>query len=356
MNRVYRVVWNVSAGAWVAVSELAKGHSKTKSKSVQLLALPVIAMLTFSSDAWSASYAAGGGTASATNSVAIGTDASTASKVNGANQSVAIGYASKASGDQTVALGANVIASGNSAVAVGGDDIDRIASDKTINDSYEALTGVRLVGGKEAGGSYRPTTASGAGSVAMGTQSAASGHFSTALGMTSTASGDASSALGVYANASGGAALAIGAISKAEAEQSIALGTNSKVAQSADNSIAMGNGAVATNKDSIAIGSGSSASSTTLSDQAFLVGGTARGEMNIGDRRITGVSAGSADTDAVNVSQLKTVSGKLNQGFNLSSNGADQGNVQMGDTIDIGTAADEKNLKVTKSEIPLILR
>ena len=349
MNRVYRVVWNVSAGAWVAVSELAKGHSKTKSKSVQLLALPVIAMLTFSSDAWSASYAAGGGTASATNSVAIGTDASTASKVNGANQSVAIGYASKASGDQTVALGANVIASGNSAVAVGGDDIDRIASDKTINDSYEALTGVRLVGGKEAGGSYRPTTASGAGSVAMGTQSAASGHFSTALGMTSTASGDASSALGVYANASGGAALAIGAISKAEAEQSIALGTNSKVAQSADNSIAIGNGAVATNKDSIAIGSGSSASSTTLSDQAFLVGGTARGEMNIGDRRITGVSAGSADTDAVNVSQLKTVSGKLNQGFNLSSNGADQGNVQMGDTIDIGTAADEKNLKVTKS-------
>ncbi|MBI1452564.1 YadA-like family protein [Acinetobacter sp. FL51] len=307
MNKVYKVVWNATLNAWVAVSELAKGKTKTKSQSqkklaVQAILVSAVSISGISQLATAASYQVGGGNAAVTNSIAIGTDASTASSVSNANQSVAIGYSTKASGDQTVALGANVVASGNSAVAIGGDDIDRIASNKTINNSYESLTGVRLVEGK-----YPTTTASGAGAVAIGTQATASGNFATSLGMTSTASGDASSALGVFANASGGAALAIGAISKAKAEQSIALGTNSTVDKAASNSIAIGNGAVANNKDSIAIGSGSAADSKTLSNQAYLVGGTAKGEMNIGDRRITGVSAGSADTDAVNVSQLKQV-------------------------------------------------
>ena len=31
MNKVYRVIWNESLGAWVAVSELAKSQGKTKS-------------------------------------------------------------------------------------------------------------------------------------------------------------------------------------------------------------------------------------------------------------------------------------------------------------------------------------
>ncbi|QXZ22942.1 ESPR domain-containing protein [Acinetobacter septicus] len=33
MNKAYRVIWNASLGAWVAVSELAK--SKGKSKTVK---------------------------------------------------------------------------------------------------------------------------------------------------------------------------------------------------------------------------------------------------------------------------------------------------------------------------------
>ncbi|MCH7340836.1 hypothetical protein MMP73_14945 [Acinetobacter sp. NIPH 605] len=32
MNKVYKVVWNASIGAWVATSELAKSKTKTKSK------------------------------------------------------------------------------------------------------------------------------------------------------------------------------------------------------------------------------------------------------------------------------------------------------------------------------------
>ena len=32
MNKVYKVIWNASIGAWVATSEIAKGKTKTKSK------------------------------------------------------------------------------------------------------------------------------------------------------------------------------------------------------------------------------------------------------------------------------------------------------------------------------------
>ena len=56
----------------------------------------------------------------------------------------------------------------------------------------------------------------------------------------------------------------------------------------------------------MALGTGSSATGANLATGAYLVGGTATSEVNVGARRVTGVSAGAADTDAVNVAQLKT--------------------------------------------------
>ncbi|WP_025123317.1 MULTISPECIES: YadA-like family protein, partial [unclassified Serratia (in: enterobacteria)] len=72
-------------------------------------------------------------------------------------------------------------------------------------------------------------------------------------------------------------------------------------------SVAIGMGAIASADGSIALGTGSLANGSTLSHQAYLIGGTARGEVNIGDRRITGLAAGADDADAVNVAQLKQV-------------------------------------------------
>ncbi|MFV3308147.1 YadA-like family protein [Pseudomonas sp. NY15181] len=80
-------------------------------------------------------------------------------------------------------------------------------------------------------------------------------------------------------------------------------GTDS-VASGVD-SVAIGMGALSSHDGSVALGAGSVANGSTLGHEAYLVGGTATGEVNIGDRRITGVSAGADDTDAVNVSQLK---------------------------------------------------
>ncbi|MDH1013082.1 hypothetical protein N5C80_30515, partial [Pseudomonas nicosulfuronedens] len=57
-------------------------------------------------------------------------------------------------------------------------------------------------------------------------------------------------------------------------------------------SVAIGMGAVASHDGSIALGANSLADGSTLGNQAYLVGGTATGEVNIGDRRITGLSAG----------------------------------------------------------------
>ncbi|MEP9320421.1 YadA-like family protein [Pseudomonas sp. LABIM340] len=76
---------------------------------------------------------------------------------------------------------------------------------------------------------------------------------------------------------------------------------------SGKDSVAIGMGAVASHDGSIALGANSVADGKTLSHSAYLVGGTATGEVNIGDRRITGLSAGADDTDAVNVAQLKAV-------------------------------------------------
>ncbi|MBK5145673.1 hypothetical protein I2494_18525 [Budviciaceae bacterium BWR-B9] len=73
-------------------------------------------------------------------------------------------------------------------------------------------------------------------------------------------------------------------------------------------SVAIGMGAVASHDNSIALGAGSVANGSTLNNAAYLVGGTATSEVNIGGRRITGVSAGAMDDDAVNVAQLKAVS------------------------------------------------
>ncbi|OEY93772.1 hypothetical protein BJD20_20130 [Acinetobacter proteolyticus] len=39
MNKVYKVVWNASLGAWVAVSELAKTKTKNRGNVGQVVSL-----------------------------------------------------------------------------------------------------------------------------------------------------------------------------------------------------------------------------------------------------------------------------------------------------------------------------
>lgn len=119
----------------------------------------------------------------------------------------------------------------------------------------------------------------------------ANGTDAIAAGKDAAADGDGSVALGLGASASG--------------DRGVALGAGAQ-AQSLD-SLAIGSGAVAGHANSIALGAGSA---TTVGARAsyqgaFVGNSSSTGEMNVGGRQITGVAAGSAATDAVNVSQLQ---------------------------------------------------
>ncbi|EPF6186829.1 trimeric autotransporter adhesin Ata [Acinetobacter baumannii] len=190
--------------------------------------------------------------------VAIGRNASTqgAEGVN-SNQSVAIGDQTKAIGDQSVAIGADVIAKGNSSVAIGGDDVDKIARDTELSNTYTEITGGTLQAGKY------PTTEANHGSTAVGVQAVGTGAFSSAFGMTSKATGDASSAFGVMSNASGKGAAAFGAVAQATGDGASAMGINSLASGTNSTAIGSGNkpgeGAKATGNSSAAIGSGAQA-------------------------------------------------------------------------------------------------
>ncbi|MDV7457774.1 trimeric autotransporter adhesin Ata [Acinetobacter baumannii] len=190
--------------------------------------------------------------------VAIGRNASTqgAEGVN-SNQSVAIGDQTKAIGDQSVAIGADVIAKGNSSVAIGGDDVDKIARDTELSNTYKEITGGTLQAGKY------PTTEANHGSTAVGVQAVGTGAFSSAFGMTSKATGDASSAFGVMSNASGKGAAAFGAVAQATGDGASAMGINSLASGTNSTAIGSGNkpgeGAKATGNSSAAIGSGAQA-------------------------------------------------------------------------------------------------
>ena len=160
------------------------------------------------------------------------------------------------------------------------------------------------------------------------------GLYSYAQGKDAFASGNYSIAIGTSAAAIQTDAIAIGHAAEAKANSAIALGTLSHVAEGADKGIAIGDSAKVTKANSLALGTNSSASyansvaigadsttsrgakagaynapiSASLPAVSFTRGSA--GEFSVGSannlRQITHVAAGSEDTDAVNVWQLKS--------------------------------------------------
>jgi autotransporter adhesin len=116
--------------------------------------------------------------------------------------------------------------------------------------------------------------------------------------------GIGSSALGVDSIAAGPAAVA-------GADTSIALGSGALTGAGSANAVAIGTGATASFANSIALGSGSITTVGALTGYAaygLATPQTSAGELNIGNRQITGLAPGKADSDAVNVAQLEGVS------------------------------------------------
>ena len=175
------------------------------------------------------------------------------------------------------------------------------------------------------------TRATGDASTAFGVETEASDSGATAWGgyddgsdyvKGGTASGKASTAFGEKTTASGEASTAFGISSEAKAKNSLAA-LGGIVETAATNSAAIGQGAKVTVADTVALGSESVASREAGATDAYLKGSNtgnawvsthnaiAVGNDDTVTRQITGVAAGSKDTDAVNVAQLKTLGNKV---------------------------------------------
>ena len=251
--------------------------------------------------------------AKADESIAIGPNASTDKS---ATSSVAIGDGANTTGRSTVALGLSAQATSANATALGANSIASEDDTVAVGHGAKATDGNASAFGADA-------IASNIESTAIGHGTAASGASSTALGSRAKVSGTAGVGIGMLANATKEYGIAIGGESSSTADNGIAIGRKSSVSE--NNGIAIGNGASATTADGVAIGSKSVASTaagvagynanTGRTDAyANLTGATLTstlGGVAVGTtgqtRQINYVAAGTADTDAVNVAQLKSV-------------------------------------------------
>ena len=270
--------------------------------------------------------------------VAVGANA----KATGAN-SFAGGFNSESGGTSSVALGESATSSGDTSVAIGKNTVASGGDGVSIGTSSQATGGDSIALGKNAKASNGDTIAIGQDSVAnllngvaLGKTSKATGASATALGPQSTASATYATAIGMNSVANKDYAIAIGGGSEATVERGVALGTYSK----ADRASGV---------------AGYNANANRTNKYAGLTGNTLTstwGAVSIGDgtntRQITGLAAGTNDTDAVNVAQLKSVNLAFT-GDNSSSGDVNLANSKLavtGDTTYITTTAAGQGITV----------
>ena len=214
----------------------------------------------------------------------------------------ASGQKTTASGEQSIAIGANTVSTGASSIAIGGDDLDAASKANligaasgsvnggSVNTTFKAYTGRDLV---ETPPYQVNTESGGAASIAMGAKALSQGALSTAIGVQSSTTGVASSALGMGSSAMKEGSVALGAGSVAN----VAGGMVGYVPVGATNSAAI---------------------TATQSGARFGAVSVGTGDKG-GNRQIVNLAAGTNDSDAVNVAQLKGgVSSVVDLGLNFT--------------------------------------
>lgn len=264
-----------------------------------------------------ANFTGDGGTAGGNNSIAIGSSSQTTGDL-----AIALGYSTTAN-TGSIAMGDLATASGTNSISIG-----RWSS---ATNTFALAVGVSASASGYGSTAFgRLATATGTAASALGSYSTATGGDSLAAGVSSLASGEESTALGASAEASGTSSFAGGASATASGDYSTAIGYNSSATTA--NSVAIGSNSSVTVDDGVAIGSNSVAS-TTSGVTGYLANGntsstwvSTASAVSVGDaatgitRQITGVAAGTEDTDAVNVAQLKVVNTKVDDLSDTVSN------------------------------------
>ena len=279
-------------------------------------------------------------------------------------ESAAMGVYSNSAGPGSFAAGYKENALGQNSVAIGSENTSHVADTITLGQSNNAKTMGGISIGKNNltdstnGGANDPETrnensqiaigrdntathldtiaigrdthATGSGATALGARADASGNNSIAIGQSGktsdrvVASGVNSIAIGMQSQAAGESAIAEGPAARAGGKYGVALGRTSKA--NAEAATALGNAAEANIANGVALGS----SSVTTTDKGVIgynpsdlhtrkytnlqgnVQKATTAAVSIGNgstltRQLTGLAAGTADTDAVNVAQLKNV-------------------------------------------------
>ena len=226
----------------------------------------------------------------------------------GAYDMIAVGNQATASANAATAIGTLSKATGNNSTAIG-------------NKATASASGALAFG--------QATQATAHGALATGNGAQSKGVGSTAVGRTAKANNDGSVAVGFNAEATGDHAIAIGGDGKGSAfndSPNTYDGLGNKTTATATNAISVGYNAKADKVDGVALGS----NSVTTTDKGVLgynpsdlhtrkytnlqgnVQTATTAAVSIGNgstltRQLTGLAAGTADTDAVNVAQLKNV-------------------------------------------------
>ena len=241
--------------------------------------------------------------------IAIGLNAqATYGNDTGAYDMIAVGNQATASANAATAIGTLSKATGNNSTAIG-------------NKATASASGALAFG--------QATQATAHGALATGNGAQSKGVGSTAVGRTANAANDGAVAVGFNAQATGDHAIAIGGDGRGTAftdSPNTYDGLGNKTTATATNAISVGYNAKADKVDGVALGS----NSVTTTDKGVLgynpsdpherkyapltgnVQTATTAAVSIGNgqqmtRQLTGLAAGTADTDAVNVAQLKNV-------------------------------------------------
>ena len=217
----------------------------------------------------------------------------------------------------------------------------------------------------------RETKATGSGATVIGARAEAAGNNSIAIGQSGEgspkvmATGVNSIAIGMQSQATGESAIAEGPGSRAGGKYGVALGRTSKA--NAEATTALGNAAEANIANGVALGS----SSVTTTDKGVLgynpsdpherkyapltgnVQTATTAAVSIGNgqqmtRQLTGLAAGTADTDAVNVAQLKNVGVAVTGNTGKSDFLTDGGKLNVIGTGRVSTVAAHDGAKDSK--------
>ncbi|QIM68176.1 YadA-like family protein [Basfia succiniciproducens] len=308
-------------------------------------------------------------TSTKTNNTLIGTSA----KIQGGESSIAFGTNATVSNS----VQSSAIAIGNQSkveAAVGG---IAIGNGSTISSS--ANNGSIALGQK--------TNVTGVSSIALGNNASVTGtqQGSVAIGNNTnvTNTGQGTVAVGSDTNVTVGNAVAIGDHVNVKGQRSIAIGSSSNVAEGVVNATTIGTGSNVTQNDGTAVGYNAivsnynglalGANATSTAQRAVALGADSvagregwdqaaydpyipanantsqsaaitatkatnnYGAVSVGSdtvkRQIINVAAGSADSDAVNVAQLKAAIGSVNTSWNIQENGTQKDIVNAGDNV-----------------------